>query len=153
MGQIQNDMILENEIINTVEEVKPNNDLYEKYFNPNHVIQSIIHVNLVNEKNITGTTNEKINLFRIFDNFQADETYPFLQYQTPDSQLTYKYFTKSSKIDDKDILMKWFENAPYGISFKIKIEDDKATIDDIIDTYQYVRKLLEKINSENTKVK
>ena len=173
---IMNDITLENEIIKTVEEVKPNDHLYDKFFKNNHVIQSIIHVNLINNKNITGTTNEKLNLFRIFDNFIATENYPFLQFQTPDSQLTYKYYTKSSKVDDKDILMKWFENAPYGISFKIKIDDikymsinlhdtgrmeykttwkeaDKATIKDIVETYKYVRELIKKINQENTKVK
>ena len=51
------------------------------------------------------------------------EEYPFIQYQTPDSQLTYKFYTKTKKIDDMDILSKWFENAPYGISIKIKYDD------------------------------
>ena len=173
---IMNDVTLENEVIRTVEEVKPQDHLYDMYFKDNHVIQSIIHVNLINEKNVTGTTTEKLNLFRIFDNFIANEEYPFLQFQTPDSQLTYKYYTKSSKVDDKDILMKWFENAPYGISFKIKVDDtkymsinlhdtgrmeykttwkeeDKATVSDIVETYKYVRELIKKINQENTKVK
>ena len=62
---------------------------------------------------------------RIFDNFLVDQKYPFIQYQTPDSQLTYKFYTKSEKVDNQDILAKWFENAPYGISFKIKIDSEK----------------------------
>ena len=111
--------------MNNVIKVKLNDSNNYEKLPANHVIQSIIHVNLVDKKNITGSTSDKINLFRIFDNFIADEKYPFLQYQTPDSQLIYKYFTKSSKIEDKEILSKWFENAPYGISFKIKIQEDK----------------------------
>jgi hypothetical protein len=73
-------------------------------------------------------------------------------------------------------MAKWFENSPYGISFKIlahsnryiainlhesgrieyKItwkEDDKATVDYTIKTYEYIRNLLKKINSENKKIK
>ena len=73
--------------------------------------------------------------------------------------------------------MKWFENSPYGISFKVRIneksdykymainlsengridykiqwkEEDMSTLDDISKTYQYIRKLVEKINKENEK--
>ena len=73
-------------------------------------------------------------------------------------------------------MAKWFENSPYGISFKIladnnkyiainlhengKIEykitwkeEDNAVINDIIRTYDYIRNLLKKINSENKKIK
>ena len=176
-GLIKNDIKLENEIMNTVENIKnEDSHIYDKLFQPNHVIQSIIHVNLMDDKNITGSTSNKINLFRIFDNFIPSEIYPFLQYQTPDSQLIYKYYTKSSKIDDKEILTKWFENAPYGISFKIKIHEDKymsinlhdtgrmeykttwkeadhATVDNIIETYKYVRDLIEIINNHNQRLK
>ena len=176
-GLIKNDIKLENEIMNTVEKVKLNDSKdYNKFFQPNHVIQSIIHVNLIDERNITGSASDKLNLFRIFDNFIPTEKYPFLQYQTPDSQLIYKYYTKSSKIDDKEILTKWFENAPYGISFKIKIteekymsinlhdtgrmeykttwkEDDHATVEDIVETYKYVRDLIKVINEQNKRLR
>ena len=100
----------------------------------------------------------------------------FIQYQTPDSQITYKYFTKTKVIENNNILLKWFDTAPYGISFKIKvtdekyisinfnengrleykitwIEDDKAVIDDIKESYKYVNDLLLKINNENKKIK
>ena len=78
-------------------------------------------------------------------------------------------------------MAKWFENSPYGISFKIRAEqkggstnkyialslnengrleykiqwkeDDKATVDDIKKTYVYIKNLVIKINSENTKLK
>ncbi len=182
-GTIRNDVKLETEIEDTVEQAKIDMGKFNKLFSQNHIIQSIIHVNISDPKNITGTTSDsKFNLYRIFDNFLVDQKYPFIQYQTPDSQLTYKFFTHAEKIDNQEVLAKWFENAPYGISFKIKInnekiktddkyisinlhetgrieykitwkEDDEATVQDINETYNYVRELLKKINSENKKIK
>jgi len=175
---LNNDTKLENEISNIVE--KTNIDDFPKLkdiFNENHIIQSIIHVNIFNERNITGTVSkEVINLYKIFDNFIVSENYPFIQYQTPDAQLTYKFFTNTKKIDNSEILNKWFENAPYGVSFKIKVNTDKyisinlhennrieykitwkeidqATIDDIKKSYKYVNDLIIKINNENKKIK
>jgi hypothetical protein len=186
---IKIDNKIETEIENTIEEGKmkifTDKNKFKNYFAENYIIQSIIHVNINNPKNITGTTSEyKFNLYRIFDNFVVNDDYPFIQYQTPDSQLTYKFYTKSDKIENQDLLSKWFENAPYGISFKIKIskssgkirlndkylsinlhetgrieykitwkEEDEATVVDINETYNYVRDLLKKINSENKKIK
>ena len=174
---INNDTKLEKEIYEIVESTKKKKNQYEKFFNDNYIIQSIIHVNLKNIKNITGTVSEeKIDLYKIFDNFVVSKDYPFVQYQTPDSQLTYKFFTKTKNIENKEILNKWFENAPYGISFKIKVDDnkyisinlhenvrieykitwkeeDKATIDNIKESYKYVNNLLLKINNENKKIK
>lgn len=174
---IKIDVKLETEIYENVEKAKIELADYEKYFFENHIIQSIIHVNIYDPKNITGTTSDiKFNLYRIFDNFIVNQDYPFIQYQTPDTNITYKFFTKTEKIDNQDILSKWFENAPYGISVKVKLENDKiisinihesgrieykvtfkeddgATIDDIYETYDMVRNLLKKINSENKKIK
>lgn len=174
---IKIDVKLETEIYENVEKAKTELADYEKYFFENHIIQSIIHVNIYDPKNITGTTSDiKFNLYRIFDNFVVNQDYPFIQYQTPDTNITYKFFTKTEKIDNQDIMSKWFENAPYGISVKVKLENDKiisinihesgrieykvtfkeddgATIDDIYETYDMVRNLLKKINSENKKIK
>jgi hypothetical protein len=174
---IKIDVKLETEIYENVEKAKTELADYEKYFFENHIIQSIIHVNIYDPKNITGTTSDvKFNLYRIFDNFIVNEDYPFIQYQTPDTNITYKFYTKTEKIDNQDIMSKWFENAPYGISVKVKLENDKiisinihesgrieykvtfkeddgATIDDIYKTYDMVRNLLKKINSENKKIK
>ena len=146
----------------------------------------MIHINIQDPKNITGVINNtKINLYRIFDNFIINEKYPFIQYQTSDSQITYKFYNPQNKLNDlnnEEILSKWFENSPYGISFKIKMnfknkdlnykyisinlhesgrieykitwkEEDEATILNIIETYNYVKDLLKKINSENKKIK
>lgn len=174
---IKNDAKLEKEIYLAVEEAKNNIHKFEKYFLPNYIIQSNIHVNINNPKNISGTTSEsKYNLYRIFDNFILTDKYPFIQYQTPDGQITYKFYTKSSDIENSEVLSKWFENAPYGLKFiylsddnkyiginlhesgriEYKItwkEDDHATVDNIIISYDYIRDLLKKINNENKKIK
>ena len=176
-GTIKNDTKLETEIYETIEKSKTELADYEKYFFENHIIQSIIHVNISDPKNITGTTSDtKFNLYRIFDNFLVNEDYPFIQYQTADTNITYKFYTKTEKIENQETLAKWFENAPYGISVKIKQPDDKiisinihesgrieykitfkeednATIINIYSTYDIVRNLLKKINSENKKIK
>lgn len=174
---IKNDSKLEKEIYLAVEEAKNNIHKFEKYFLPNYIIQSNIHININNPKNISGTTSEnKYNLYRIFDNFLLTEKYPFIQYQTPDGQITYKFFTKTTSIENTEILSKWFENAPYGLKFiylsddnkyiginlhesgriEYKItwkEEDKATVNNIITSYDYIRDLLKKINNENKKIK
>jgi len=174
---IKNDTKLEKEVYTVVEKSKNELGDFSSYFNNNYIIQTNIHVNVNDPKNITGTTSDiKYNLYRIFDNFIVNEEYPFIQYQTFDNQITYKFFTRTENLDNNEVMAKWFENSPYGISFKIlsqnnkyiainlhesgrieyKItwkEDDKAIVDDIIKTYEYIRNLLKKINSENRKIK
>lgn len=173
---INNDLIMNNEIMNVVENVKITDD-YKKIFKENFITQSVIHVNL---RIIEG----KIDLYRIFNEFDNTEQYPFLQYQTPDGTIFFKFREDDvtqylKKKDNADVLSKWFENSPYGISFKVKVveknidrfiainlnengrieyktqwkEEDMATIDDIKKTYTYVNNLIKKINSENNKVK
>ena len=174
---LKNDAKIEKEIYLTVEKAKEDLAKFEKYFLPNHIIQSNIHVNVNDPKNLTGTNSDtKYNLYRIFDNFTLTEKYPFIQYQTPDGQITYKYYTQLKQIENSDTLAKWFENAPYGISIKVFIsndkyvainihesgrveykitwkEEDKATVGDIIKSYDFVRDILKKINNENKKIK
>ncbi len=174
---IKNDTKLEKEIYIAVNNAIKNLPKFDHNFAENHIIQSNIHININNPKNITGTTSDtKYNLYRIFDNFILTEEYPFIQYQTNDSNITYKFYTKSKTLENNEILSKWFENAPYGISFKILIEGDKyisinlnengrieykitwteiekATMKNIIESYDYIRNLLKKINNENKKIK
>ena len=178
---IRNDMILEAEIYKTVEKniIELNKDeKFKKLFYPTNINQSIIHVDINNKKNITGTvSSEKFNLYRIFDNFIVSEKYPFIEYQANDGQITYKFYEKSiNDMDNKESLIKWFENAPYGLSFKVKIdekkfisigimengrieykitwkEEDKATTEEIYKSYEYIKELIKKINNENKKVK
>ena len=169
---INNDLISENEIMKDIELVKKKNVKdYTKIFRENYVTQSVIRAYLMDRYN-------KIDLFRIFDNFMLDGEYPFIQYQPTDGTPRYRYSEKYLvENEKKEIIMKWFENSPYGISFKVRVneksdykymainlsdngridykiqwkEEDMSTVDDISHTYQYIRRLIEKINRENEK--
>lgn len=173
---INNDLIMENEIMNVVEDVKLN-EKYEYIFKENYITQSVIHVNL------RQTTKTKIDLYRIYNEFEVSDKYPFIQFQIPDGTIIYKFSESEidkylQKKDNSEVLSKWFENAPYGISFKVKIQDksgekfmamtlnengrieyktqwkeeDMATINDIKLTYNYVKDLILKLNREPNKV-
>jgi hypothetical protein len=173
---INNDLILENEITKIVDELKYNENKYNNIFDENHITQAVIHLNL---QHINKIGNQKVDLYRIFDNFIVDDTCPFLQYQTLENKLIYKFFKKSTETDTNSILSKWFIHTPYGISFKIKInqkgdnnkyisvnlnengkleykiqwkEIDNAVFDDVNNTFSYIRNLINKINSENDKL-
>lgn len=173
---ISNDLILENQIMQDIEMVK-RHPKYKELFKSNFITQSVIHINLRLE------TGSKIDLLRIFDEFKVSEKYPFVQYQSPDGQIFFKYSNKhitefSSNKDNIDVLTKWFENAPYGISFKVKIvedgvdkytainlkdtgrieykaqwkEEEQRTVTDIKMTYQYVKELIEQLNKDKNRV-
>ena len=200
---IYNDMLLEKEITDLVESVKMNKKKeYPKVFEDgNFITQSVIHVQLdisdpqlekENKENMSkigkiGKSNfgsvflPKLDLFRIFNDFETDYRYPFIQYQIPDGQIIFKYFDEymgefSKSKDNVDMVTKWFENSPYGISFKIRLvsekdgvevekfmainindigkieyktqwkQEDNANMNDIINTYDYVKELVERIN-------
>lgn len=176
---ILNDLIIENEIIKVVESAKVT-AAKSKMFKKPHITHSVIHINLKTSDNLHST----IDLYRIFSKFEISEEYPFVQYQTASGQIIFKYSKKYMEQLSKDkqniyILGKWFENAPYGISFKMKIDDsksinkytainlndmgrveykiqwkeeDNATVEDIYKTYAYVKKLITKINSEKNRI-
>ena len=173
---VNNDLIMNNEIMNVVEAVKISEE-YKTIFRDNYITQSVIHVNL-------RISDGKIDLYRIFNEFNPTDEYPFLQYQTADGTIFFKFkeaeiMTYLQKKENTEVLSKWFENSPYGISFKVKInendsdrftainlndsgrieyktqwkEEDMATIEDIRETYNYVKDLIKKINTEKNKVK
>jgi hypothetical protein len=205
---IYNDMVIEKEITELIEETKyDKKDEYLPLFESgNFIVQSQIQLNLIiyddqleeenkeNLKILNKTTGEygtiflpKLDLFRIFNDFTADDEYPFIQYQIPGGEIIFKYnddymyeFSKSKY--NIDIITKWFENSPSGLSFKVKLnsknnaedkqlldhdkfmginideigkvnfktqwkEEDSANIDDVIYTYNYIKKLIVKINS------
>jgi hypothetical protein len=174
---IRNDTKLENEITDLViETLNEEKEELDKYFGDNYILQSTIHVNMTDDKNITGTIlPDKFNLYAIFDSFIVDDEYPFIQYNSMESGLIYKFYQKAEVITKPEILSKWFENAPYGLSIKkeygdkfinininetgrieYKItwkEDEKTTIEIIKKTYNLVRDLINKINNETSKVK
>ena len=172
---IKNDLILEKEIYKLIEST----EIKKNIFKENYITHCVIHYYLIFSS--TYSYNKKLDLFRIFDNFKLNETYPFLQYQLPDGKMIYKIVNNvnmDENTDKEEILSKWFENSPYGISFKIKVnykginnkyiaislnengrliykmqwkEEDKAKIEDIYDTYEYIKILIKKINNENIK--
>lgn len=180
---INNDLIMENEISKIVDDVRYGNPRFKKIFTNNYVTQSLINVNLRLKSHSLSNLEPKIDLFRIFNEFKPDDKYPFVQYQTNDGQIVFKYkeddiyeYLRENK-ENQDIIMKWFENAPIGISFKVKInenginkfmaiglneqarieyktqwkEEDMAKIEDIKSTYIYVRELVEKLNKDNNR--
>ncbi|AVL93900.1 putative early transcription factor large subunit [Megavirus vitis] len=167
---IKNNLILENEPMRDIELAKKKNKKdYSKIFKENYVTQSVIRAYLLER-------NKKVDLFRIFDNFILDEKYPFIQYQptdgTPRSRYNERYLIENER---KEIIMKWFENTPHGISFKVRVDDesdykymainltengridykiqwkeeDMSTVEDIKKTYIYIINLIKKINQEN----
>lgn len=175
---IQNDLLMDNEILKMIEELKKTPSLYDNIFKDNYITQSVIHMN-IKHKNFKNSS--KIELYRIFDNFIVNDKYPFIQFQTQDGKLVFKYHSLNKDYDKEAILSKWFENSPYGISFKIAVdqkggninkyisislnengridyktqwkEDDHATINDVKKSYEFVRGLMKKINEENNKLK
>ena len=125
---INNDMLMENEITTIVENVKKNHNdnIGSIFIEKNYVTQSTLHVNLrfIGEK-------KRIDLYRIFNEFQTDSSYPYIQYQTVEKGAVYKYsedeIQKYVKDDSNmDVLYKWFEISPYGINFKVKLDDEMA---------------------------
>ena len=172
---INNDLIIENEIVKTLDNVDiSKSNIFKKNYITHTVIHSyIVHTNIFNF--------DYLDLHRIWDNFATSEEYPFVQYQLIDGKFLYKFYTKTKENDKNAIKAKWFENNPYGISFKVKTnqkggssnkylainlyetgrleykiqwkEDDLATFDDIQETYKYIKNIIEKINSENVKIK
>lgn len=173
---ISTDLLLENEVMSTVENLRHNTE-YDQYFKPNFVTQTSINVNL---SYINHSVSTKIDLYRIFDSFVVSDKYPFVQFQTQDGKLVFKFYQMSDETDKKTIMSKWFENSPYGLSFKVKIdsikssnnkyiainmsetgridyktqwkEEDEIDFEYIKNTFDDVVALLKKINDENTKV-
>jgi hypothetical protein len=175
---VYNDLLIENEVVKNVEKTRKDPSLYKNIFKENYVTQSVINVQLTQTYSYHG--EQKIDLYSIFDNFETNTTYPFIQYQSPNGLPIYKFEEISNPIDKTEkqiIISKWFENTPYGISFKLRVdqkgdiynkyrsikldsngrveykttwkEEDMATIDDVKKTYENLRELIRKINSEN----
>jgi hypothetical protein len=176
---INNDIIMDNEITKLIEETRNEKDKYKDYYKESYITQSVIYINIA-FTDIYKSRASKIDLFRIFDTFIVDDTYPFIEFLAPDSQIVFKFYSDNKELDKETIINKWFENAPYGLSFKIKVnikgdnnnkyisinlnengrieyktqwkEEDLATIDDVYKTFEYVKLLLNKINNENKKI-
>ena len=175
---IRNDLKLETEISELIDDtIKNKSEEINKYILDNNIIQAIINVNIYDKKNITGTSSdEKFNLYLIFDNFIVNKEYPFIHYNALDSGITYKFYDKSVVLKDSNTMKKWFNSIQYGITIKKRVRDDKyisinitemgkieyrvswletenALMKDVEDTYDIIRDILKKINSENKQVR
>lgn len=172
---INNDLILENEIMKDIELTKEKDQkIYPNYFKETNIMHSVSRAYISDKY-------EKIDLFRIFDNFVLSMHFPFIQFQplndAPRARFYKNFLAKTKR---KDAVMKWFENSPYGINFKVNTNYDKPdlpeefvsigindngrldyqiqwkeeygrTIHDIKKSYELVRTLIKKINAENSK--
>ena len=151
--------------------------IFLKIYNEQLEIENKININKIN--NITGEYGNIIiptlDLRRIFNDFTSDELYPFIQYNVQGSEIVIKYYENyindvaKRTQENIDMMKRWFETSPNGISFKIKInetkfmtvvlneigkinytiiwsEDDRSTIDDLYNTYEYIINLVIKIN-------
>lgn len=115
----KNDLFLESQITSTIEDLKTQPKLYDKIIKYNYITQAVTHI-LLDEKSMSDVSRKKLDLFRIFDNFILNDKYPFIQWQTSDGSIIFKYYNKSTEKDKDAILAKWIQHAPYGISFKVK---------------------------------
>lgn len=162
---IYNSIVIEKEITDLIETTKINKrSEYMKIFEDgNFITQSVIHVNLdiydeqleiENKENLTKINNEtgeygsvllpKLDLFRIFNDFTPDIRYPFIQYQVPDGQIIMKYYEPymyefSKSKDNIEMITKWFENSPYGISFKVRLSNfNSESNSEILDKFMAI---------------
>jgi hypothetical protein len=171
-GILLNDLLLDNEVNKVVLD-----NLDTKYkFDEMYVTQSVIHLRLRNLKGQLNLykifDNFKIDDVHIFVKYQL-QTKSFFKFNN-DGIMT--YFGKEISTE---VIQKWFTNiitTLHGISFKIKYviderikfivvnlssngrieykiqwkESNKITFDKIGHTYNIIRKLLQKINDEQT---
>jgi hypothetical protein len=173
---INSDLILTNQIMRNIEICKRDDkNKYTTFFSQPNVTQAFIRAYLLSQEQLIER-NMRNDMYHIYNNFILDDEYPYINYQTIDGIpkiRIYPDFFKNTK--SKQNVMKWFENSPYGISFKIKTTIDNDTIylgviltdtgridykvhwreeygksvNDISVTYENVRKLIKKINKEN----
>jgi hypothetical protein len=160
---INNSLLIENEVINTVEKMKmEQSNIYTNYFKDNYITHTNILLNLIFTNKYS---NDKLDLYRIFDNFILSDKYPFIQLHSANNNIIYKFY-------ENKIINKWFENNPYGLVFKLLLsekqhltinlnengrleyktqwkEEDNIKLDDIKKTYTFIYDLITKINKEN----
>jgi len=125
---INTDLILENEITMMVERLKIR-PKYAKIMKGNFVTQSMINLLLRSE----DTENfRRIDLFKIFDEFIPNKTYPFIQYMEPSGQIAFKFCEEEidEYIKDKNfstVISSWLQNISHGISFRVRTDDMTTT--------------------------
>jgi hypothetical protein len=113
-----------NEIMNVIEDTK-NKEIYKHIFKENYVTQSTIHVNL------RLIENDVLDLYRVFDEFEPNGEIPHIVLNTIEKDKISKSDERTLKMiasekENHDMLMKWVETTSFGVSFKIKIYDEKS---------------------------
>lgn len=174
------DRMTENEIMFTVdkEKVPSGKDEIIKDYS---ITQSIIHVNVSSAFN--KDYKKKIDLLQLFNDVVPTEKYPFIQLVTEAGYIMFKF---NEEVMNKylenpvnaNMIVRWFENAPNGISFKIQISDEEfrfvsinlnehgkidyktlwkeelhATIESINATFDNVRDLIKMLNQISPELK
>lgn len=118
-NDIVKEILLENQSIEIYHKTKETDvNRYSKYLT-NLYISSL---------NATWLNDNELDLYSIFDTFELSERYPFMQLQLLSNQYVikiYKPFVTNTSKEQKEIIKKWFITTPYGISFKIRLNDPK----------------------------
>lgn len=132
---IYNDLTIETQITDFVETVKIKEfKNYKKLLVGNQLItQSNLYVNLtIDYLNMEKTKNElpTIDLLSVFNDFEVDNETPLIQYNVVGKNNVIAYYEDfitefTKKENNVEILKKWIEISPYGLSFKCKVSEDK----------------------------
>lgn len=142
------------------------------YTNSNHITQVQLEIKLQSPDLLRF---QRLELYKIFDNFNLNKKYIFTQYTQFNNDSIFKFDEETIDylIKEKDLyvnILKWFNSAEYGLNFRINYndnyipanvfidvvgrmivkfywkEEDEITTDKIKDFYYVVRELIEEIN-------
>lgn len=162
------DLLLENEVTDTVQDVQLED--YTAFTDPNHLTQAAI-------RSYVLPGYQKLDLFRVFDNFRLSETYPYIHYLSNSGPSRSKIHSPTAAESGAKLYAKWLEGSSYGINLKIRVdretaghvkymtvniietgrldykiqwrENEGATLESALESRQYVYSLIDKINQEN----
>ena len=162
---IQNDVFLEKEPISVLETIRGDYDIYQKRKNEVFINQAIVKVPVLNVSGLE-TAND---LFNIFDFVETSKKIPYISIQT---KLTNYVKKEYRQISDQVKLLKvnWDKSKPYGLAFKVFIEEynkfitiginetgileyksqwreqDNMTVYKLKDTYIYIITFIKRLN-------
>ena len=117
------DLMLENEVVETVEAVKMLD--YDKYTSDNHVTQGAIRTYLL-------PGYQTLDLFRIFDNFRSSPEFPFVHYMAVDGPARFKIYEETTKHLSSNLYSKWLEGSSYGINLKMGLGEPMEVEDTVL---------------------
>lgn len=151
-------------------------EIYEKnktnYTSTNYITQIQLELKLISEELLNF---QRLELYKIFDNFKLSKKYVFIQYTQFNNDSIYKFDEEAIDylIKEKDLyinILKWFNVSEYGLIFRINYndnyiplniyidvvgrmvikfywkEEDKITSNDISNYYYIIKDLIKDIN-------